>query len=187
MRIRFRKIIFLALCIAAGTPAFAEGPPAAQSFPSQPDWARMTPEMLKVGIEQNHPAAYYVLASKLFEGGKKEEAVFWFYAGQLRYRFYLKAKPGLNPSGDPALFSSFSETLGRPLNEYAFGDIPRLAKTMEEVLKWDETHPNGFTSKTAHPQDYAEIRQGLVKLRDYVLQNQEQIKRQRSANGLPNR
>jgi hypothetical protein len=161
--------------------------PAIKSPPSQSDWSQLTPDALKAGIEQNHPAAYYILASKLFASGKKEEAVFWFYAGQLRYRFYLKATPDLPPSGDPALFASLSETVGRPLNEYAFGDIPRLAKTIDDVLQWDASHENGFTSKRAHPQDYADIRDGLVKMRDQILKNQEDLKRQRSANGLENR
>lgn len=161
--------------------------PATKSPPSQSDWSKMTPEALKLGIEQNNPAAYYLLASKLFAAGKKEEAVFWFYAGQLRYRFYLKATPGLPPSGDPALFASLSETVGRPLNEYAFGGIPRLVKTIDEVLQWDATHENGFTSKSAHPQDYTDIRDGLVKMRGQILKDQENLKRQRTANGLENR
>jgi hypothetical protein len=64
--------------------------------------------------------------------GKRDEAVFWFYAGQLRYRVYLLVnKDKLEPSGDPAVFASLSEEIGRPLNEYAFGDIPQLAKTID--------------------------------------------------------
>ena len=183
---RLWVIALLVLIVSAVRPleTRAEAP---KSAASTSDWLKQSPETLKIGIEGNHPAAYYILASKLFEGGKKDEAVFWFYAGQLRYRFYLQANPGLNPSGDPALFASFSETLGRPLNEYAFGDIPRLAKTIDEVLSWDAAHVNGFTSKTAHPQAYAEIRDGLVKLRDYMLKNQAEIKRQRISNGLENR
>ena len=73
------------------------------------------------------------------------------------------------------------------MNEYAFGDIPRLAKTIDDVLQWDATHENGFTSKSAHPQDSADIRDGLVKMRDHILKNQEDIKRQRKTNGLENR
>src|SRR4030095_3345483 len=125
MRLRFCEITILALFVATACPLriFAKDPISAKNPASQSDWLKQTPETLKVGIEQNHPAAFYILASKLFGDGKKDEAVFWFYAGQLRYRFYLKANPGLNPSGDPALFASLSETVGRPVNEYAFGDI----------------------------------------------------------------
>src|SRR6185312_4009701 len=44
-----------------------------------------------VGSITNHsenfaPPVLYVLSSVLFEQGKKDEAVFWFYAGQLRGR-----------------------------------------------------------------------------------------------------
>ena len=67
---------------------------------------KLTPEQLQEGIEGRHPAAYYILAAKLFAGGKKDDAVFWFYLGQLRYRFHLAANPELDPPGDPALFAS---------------------------------------------------------------------------------
>jgi hypothetical protein len=77
-----------------------------------------TPAELKAGIEGKHPAAYYTLAAKLFRyDATKTEAVFWFYVGQIRYRYYLAANPTLPPDGDPALFASFSEVIGRPINE----------------------------------------------------------------------
>ena len=89
-------------------------------------------EQIRNGIENKHPSYFYILAGKLFAAGKKDDAVFWFYAGQLRYRVYLVVnKDKLEPSGDPALFASLSEEIGRPLNEYAFGDISRLTKTIE--------------------------------------------------------
>ncbi len=49
-----------------------------------------------------------------------------FNAGQLRFRAYLAANPSVDPSGAPALFSAIMETLGPPINGYAFGDIPAL-------------------------------------------------------------
>src|SRR5215212_9300237 len=53
--------------------------------------APQSPQQLMAGIERKHPAVFYMLAKKLFEAGEKDEAVFWFYAGQLRYRAYLQA------------------------------------------------------------------------------------------------
>jgi hypothetical protein len=149
-------------------------------------WNR-TPEELQRGIESAHPATYYVLARRLFEEGRRDEAVFWFYLGQLRYRVHLTARPKLDPTGDPALFSSLSEVVGRPLNEYAFGDLPRLVKTIDEVLAWDAAHPDGFTPRDGLGAVPAGVRQGLEKLKDYVTQNGAQIRRQREAAGLPNR
>ena len=99
---------------------------------SAQDPATLSIEQLRSTIENQHTSGFYILAEKLFAAGKKDEAVFWFYAGQLRYRVYLLVnKDKLEPSGDPAVFASLSEEIGRPLNEYAFGDIPQLAKTID--------------------------------------------------------
>ncbi|HEY8248351.1 MAG TPA: hypothetical protein VIG38_13845 [Hyphomicrobium sp.] len=56
-----------------------------------------------------HPAEYYKRASELFKEGKKDDAVFIFYLGQLRFRTHLLAKPGGDPTGDPTIFASLSE------------------------------------------------------------------------------
>jgi hypothetical protein len=151
------------------------------------DFNRMTAAQLESGIEQRHPAAYYILAGKLFAEGSRDKAVFWFYAGQLRYRFHLAANPNLEKDGDPALFSSLSEVIGRPINEYAFGDIDGLMATMQDVLAWDQKTDNGFTSKTAHAEDWQSIREGLVKLREMLPSRADQIRATREKNGLENR
>jgi hypothetical protein len=53
----------------------------------------------------------------------------------------------LEPSGYPAVFASLSEEISRPLNEYAFGDIPQLAKTIDAALAWDQSHSNALTPR----------------------------------------
>jgi hypothetical protein len=151
------------------------------------DPTKKTPEQLKKGIENQHPSTYYILAQKLFESGKKDEAVFWFYAGQLRYRFHLMSNPDLDPSGDAALFASLSEVIGRPINEYAFGDLKALDATLEKVLAWDEGTANGFTSTKAHKAEWTKTREGLTGMRKQVMDNGDSIRAQRKANGLPNR
>jgi hypothetical protein len=161
---------------------------AALGLASSPDDPMSkSPEQLMKGIESAHPATYYVLAKKLFESDRKDDAVFWFYAGQLRYRFHLSASPGLDPSGDPALFASLGEVVGRPINEWAFGDLKALDATIGRVLQWDEEKPNGFTSKKDHAEELKKIRAGLGEMRGYLAKNGESIRAQRKANGLPNR
>jgi len=159
----------------------------AQGSDPADDATKKTPEQLKKGIENQHPATYYILAQKLFESGKKDEAVFWFYAGQLRYRFHLLANPDLEPSGDPALFASLSEVIGRPINEYAFGDLKALDATLEKVLTWDEATANGFTSAKTHKAEWIKTREGLKGMRKQVLDSSDSIRARRKANGLPNR
>ena len=126
-------------------------------------------EDLQNGIEKQHRAYFYVLAMKLFKVGRKEDAVLWFYAGPLRYRVYLKVNEG------------------RPLNEYAFGDIPQLVKTIDAVIAWDRSHSNQLTPHDKRRSQYDEIMFGLAKLRDETVRNADSIRKARSAAGLENR
>ncbi|HEY8564975.1 MAG TPA: hypothetical protein VIL65_05705 [Beijerinckiaceae bacterium] len=151
------------------------------------DVTRQSLAELKAGIEGKHPATYFLLARREFEAGRRDEAVFWFYLGQLRYRAHLAARPNLDPSGDKALFSSLMEVVGRPINEYAFGDIPTLIATIDKVVAWDVAQPDGFTSKQSHAGTRATVRQGLVELKAEVLKRQDEIRATRAGNGLGNR
>jgi hypothetical protein len=180
----------LTLASAASLPPEGQ-PPKSQQKSAAPaddgDFNKMSAAQLESGIEQRHPAAYYVLAGKLFADGSRDKAVFWFYAGQLRYRFHLAANPDLDKSGDPALFGSLSEVVGRPINEYAFGDIDGLLTTIDKVLAWDQRTDNGFTSKTAHAAEWQSIRDGLVKMREMLPSRAAEIRATREKNGLENR
>ena len=150
--------------------------------------ATLSIEQLKSGIENQHPSYFYILAEKLFAVGKKDEAVFWYYAGQLRYRVYLLVnKDKLEPSGDPAAFAALSEEIGRPINEYAFGDIPQLAKTIDAVLAWDRSRSNALTPHKKYRSQYDQIIAGLTQMRDEVLRKADSIRKTRAANGRGNR
>jgi hypothetical protein len=138
-------------------------------------------------IPDQHPSFYYVLAQRLFAANRKDEAVFWFYAGQLRYRIRLSCHPDLRPDIEPALFGSLQETVGRPVNEYGFGDPPALVATLERVLAWDAATHNGFEPRTACATQIAQQREGLGQLIRHARENGDEIRRQRTANGLPNR
>jgi hypothetical protein len=148
------------------------------------DWAKQTPAQIESGIEAKHPAAFFILALKLFEQGKRDDATRWFYIGQIRYRAYLATNPNLNPSGDPALFSSLFHSVGPTINGYAFGDIPQLQKIIDQALDWDAKHPDSFTPKSAKRD---EVRDGLVKLRAQIGVQRDEIRANRTKNGLENR
>jgi len=142
---------------------------------------------IEKALPNEHPASYYLYAGRLFSEGKKDEAVFWFYVGQLRYRFYLKANPKLDPSGDPAVFSSLSATEGKTINEYAGGSVKGWVKAIDRALKWDDETPNGFTSKKTFAEIYAQNHAGLKQMRDQLEAQADSIRAQRKKNGLENR
>ncbi|MBL8571545.1 MAG: hypothetical protein JNK84_20910 [Phreatobacter sp.] len=134
-----------------------------------------------------HPSAYYQEAANLFRIGRQDEAVFLFYLGQLRYRTHLRARPNLPQGGDPALFASLSESIGRPINEYAFGDISALERTIAQVLAFDLAFPDTFTSPTEFPDALRANREGMETLRRRIIAEADRIREGRRANGLPNR
>ena len=155
-------------------------------------YAELTPDQIKklpsAAIEKQlpdeHPTSYYLYASRLFTEGRKDDAVFWFYVGQLRYRVHLKAHPELDPSGDPAVFSSLSATMGRKFNEYAGGSIKDWVAAIDRALKWDAATANGFTSKKKYAKTYQEIRSGLKSMRDEVEATADSIRANRKKAGL---
>jgi hypothetical protein len=138
-------------------------------------------------LPASHPASYYAYAKRLFAQGRKDDAVFWFYVGQLRYRFYLLANPQLPRDGDPAVMASLNATIGQSINEWAGGDPKSWAANMERALQWDAKNDNGFTSKTANERQWKEIRAGLVALQDQVIRDEAKIRAEREKRGLSSR
>lgn len=139
------------------------------------------------GLAAGHPAEDYARAAALFRAGERNDAVYWFYRGQLRFRVHLNAHADLPADGDPALFASLNEAVGRPINEYAFGDIPALAATLGRVLAWHAGSDDPFTPKARYPGAHGRVRLGLEDLRVRIVAERHAIQAQRRANGLPNR
>ncbi|WP_076649794.1 hypothetical protein [Pontibaca methylaminivorans] len=132
-----------------------------------------------------HPSALYVLAGRLLAEGKGQEAANWMYAGQLRYRFLL-AVPDARAS-DRILFSALTEQVGRPVNEYIAGDPDEWIAAMRWALDWDAATKNNITSSTDHAAELAGVREGLARLISRVDASRDEIRRERTANGLENR
>lgn len=70
--------------------------------------------------ENYFPPTLYALSHVLFNQGRKDEAVFWFYAGQLRAR--SDANKALDRSARQAV-SALNQQYGTPINKYAMSDI----------------------------------------------------------------
>jgi len=143
-------------------------------------------ELVRI-IPDQHPALYYTLATRLFAAGRRDEAVFWFYAGQLRYRIRLACHPDLAPDVEPALFGALHEEVGSQVNGYAGGDPAAWAAAMQRVLDWDSATRNGFEPKAACAAQIEEQRGGMGELIRHVRENAAEIRRDRAAHGLPNR
>ena len=143
-------------------------------------------ELIRI-IPDQHPAFYYILARRLLAANRGDEAVFWFYAGQLRYRIRLACHPELAPDTEPALFAALQEEVGLPVNEYAGGDPPAWAAAIERARDWDARTRNGFEPKAPCRTQIDDQRGGMAALIAQISGGADQIRAERRAHGLPNR
>ena len=100
-----KRFVAVAMLAAAPARAFTD-----EAFVEMPI------ETLVETAPTQHPAALFVLASRLFADERGQEAAGWMYAGQLRYRFMLIADDADPGSADATLFSALMEQVGRPVN-----------------------------------------------------------------------
>lgn len=154
----------------------------------------LTPEQVKTlphaqveaRLPQLHPASYYLYASRIFNEGRKDDAVVWYYVGELRYRFLLAARPSLERE-ESTVFNSMHSMVGGMINQYAAGDLERWIGQIDAALAWDEANPNGFTSKIAYPAAYRSSRAGGDKLKAAIKSDPEKIRAMRAQRGLETR
>ena len=96
-----------------------------------PAWGQ-TPEETLAKAEVSEPLALMGAAVHLNRGGKKDEAVFWFYAGQLRARYSPQLK------GENSQLVLIFTMAGEAINAHAQRDILQMEKTVRRVLEWDD-------------------------------------------------
>jgi hypothetical protein len=89
------------------------------------------------------PPVLYVLSEALFQRGERDEAAFWFYAGQLRARF--DASRCTDSTAGQAV-DALNQQFGPPVNQYMFEDLPKLEALIPRVVAWDRS--------TAHHYDH---------------------------------
>lgn len=97
--------------------------------------------------------AMYVTAIRLYDTGHKDEAVFWFYSAQYRARVLHAIIPAeaIGTIGEPGFerqqaLGAFFQLAGQYINGYAFGDLEKLGKVLDQVV-----------SENAKVADYKEI------------------------------
>ncbi len=87
------------------------------------------------------PPVFYALSSVLFQEGKKEDAAFWFYAGQLRARFDANRCADVTARQAVGILNL---TYGTPINEYMFQRVKQLEALIPKVIEWDRQTPRNY-------------------------------------------
>lgn len=126
------------------------------------------PETLKEPLELFSPAAIF------FQQGKKDEAVFWFYAAQLRTRYQLVFEKGDRGQ----LLTIMMMTAGVQINNYAFQDTANFSRILDRVLEWDRATPNPFRDQPTSDlvdQQVAKVYSGLADLKTKLIVDKANI------------
>lgn len=110
----------------------------------------------------------YLYAARLLSEDKKDDAVFWYYVGQLRGRVYYTAHP--SDQDGIETFSSVTQVLGESINAYAGSDPAKWAAIINKVLAWDASHDDPQSPKGQFESQRQQVRAGLSQLRDSILQ-----------------
>lgn len=87
------------------------------------------------------PPVLYVLSSVLFSDGEKDEAAFWFYAGQLRAQY--DANRCAQESAQVAV-AVLNSQFGSVINKHAFQDRSKLEALIPRVVEWDRRTPHDY-------------------------------------------
>ncbi len=131
-------------------------------------------------------AGFYQKANEEYSAGNRDEAVTFFYVGQLRGRVVVACQ-NMPRDRDPALLASLNDSVGRVMNEYAGGSPSGWAAAIDRALAYDAANPDPNAPSAECLAERERQRAGLTELRDHILANVDQIREQRTANGLPNR
>ncbi len=141
----------------------------------------------------------YVTAIRLYDLGHKDDAVYWFYTAQFRARVFsgILDKEKVGTIGSEAFelnkaYASFNQLAGVFINGYAFGELPKLEKTLLKVVeesrslpKFGDVYPKvKFVEQEKWEGVNREVSNGLTGLIAFIKTNAEMIKEQRKKNGI---
>jgi hypothetical protein len=116
--------------------------PTRESLDAAPAAIRSGDAAALAGFEQapacHHWITFYYAAEAMFKAGRKDEAVGWFYVGQIRGR--LMAQLGPNTS-TPMVMPALQHVIGQPINGYAGGDLAKWVAAVDWAIAWDAQNP----------------------------------------------
>lgn len=128
------------------------------------------PGTLKEPIHMFYPAAI------LYQNGRKDEAVFWFQAAQLRTRYQLAFEKGDRGQ----LLSIMQMTIGPPINNYAYQDAVRFDRIIDQVLEWDKIAPNPWKNRPRLKDTEASLEKvysGIRELKTKLLAERDELEK----------
>ena len=155
-------------------------------------------DKIKANVDNVNIHTLFVLATRLYDLKKKDEAVFWYYTASLRRNVFKRTaidnRHG-TPSGEIAqALDAYKKLLGVYVNGYALGDVDKNIEICKAVIAenknmkpLDKAYPNLKFDDSKFAEAVAEAVEDRVGFIAYMLKNREMIKEQRTENGMDNK
>ena len=107
-------------------------------FDADPEVRRRTADLVELEPERFSPPVLFALTEVLLDQGRPAEALFWFYAAQIRAHFDAgRCTDQTAGSAVGVLLQRF----GDPIHRFAFTDPERLRRTVVRAVLWDRRTP----------------------------------------------
>jgi hypothetical protein len=152
----------LLFCVALASPAWTEPAKLADRLASKdPAVARAAVTEALADADHGDPLVLMLAASRHLEFGSAEEAIVWFYAGQLRARY----SPLLTGERSQQVTIS-TVTLGESINAHGMRDIVKMIELIARAMHWDEKTYDAWAKASKLDPDGAELLKRRAAARD---------------------
>ncbi|MDH4473258.1 MAG: hypothetical protein QE487_11675 [Fluviicola sp.] len=140
----------------------------------------------------------FIFSVRLYDLGKKDEAVYWFHSAKIRAGVFIKSLDPEKTGGIGSLafelkqqFIAFSQLAGEYINGYAGGELDKWVETLQKV-KLNIDNLNAFSQYPSivflDEEGFKAAKQNRIedceKLIEYIKKNKKEIKKTRKENGI---
>ena len=156
-----------------------------------------TADVIRAEIDNTPIETLYVLAIRFYDLGQKDDAVYWFYTAQFRRNLYARMIENVGGVGEPAFECrqaqlAFNKLSGKWINGYAGGVPDKWLEILAQVI--NEGRKSGyvelaypkltFKPETEQAAVAEDIAKELSELRQYIIDNREEMAQARKENGI---
>jgi hypothetical protein len=140
----------------------------------------LKPKEVEKALAESHPSMYIAYSIRQFKSGKQDDAVLWYYIGQIRWKYFLLVNPD---PGAEAQLAQVTKDFGQVIGDWAGESTQDWANTIKRALIWDAANPNSMPAKD-HPAELEQARNFVEEMRSYVVRNEAAIAADRQARGI---
>jgi hypothetical protein len=129
-------------------------------------------------LDKKHPSGYFLVIGEAEKRAKYDDAAFLYYLAILRYKYYNRANPKYEASGDGALLASLKNMAGEPINMYLKTNIDNFVAVLKCSGDYFANHDYRFYLRAKSPANYDSAATLYTALISDIQTNREKYRKQ---------